>query len=82
MNKIILIGNGFDLHHGLKTHYSDFHKYISQYNPELECFFEDYFNMETDENYLWKDFESDLGTFDSKSFFDDRNEIDPMADNF
>lgn len=33
--KIYLIGNGFDLHHRLKTKYSDFKIFLTSKNPEL-----------------------------------------------
>ena len=43
MNRIILIGNGFDLAHGLKTSYQDFLKWIlkqKDYNTEGNIFLE------------------------------------------
>lgn len=79
---LYIIGNGFDLHHGLKTNYSDFHTYISQNKSELEWFLENYFDMKTNDNYLWNNFESDLGTFNYKLFFDEINELNPMDDDF
>ena len=30
MNKVVLVGNGFDIHHGLKTKYSDFMGYLKE----------------------------------------------------
>lgn len=57
--KLYIIGNGFDIHHGLKTSYGDFHKWLqgqpdySSYE-EMECFFS--------EKDLWKNFEEGLGT--------------------
>jgi hypothetical protein len=79
---LYIIGNGFDLYHGMKTKYSDFNEYIIENNIELENFFAEYFNFKTNENYLWTNFESDLSTFNDKLFFDNINELDPMADNF
>ena len=40
MNRIILVGNGFDLAHGLKTRYEDFiNWYFDQLKKELsDCF--------------------------------------------
>jgi hypothetical protein len=35
MNKLILIGNGFDLAHGLKTSYSDFMLWLINKNYKL-----------------------------------------------
>ena len=56
--KLYIIGNGFDIHHGLKTGYCDFHKWLQHQKDyssveEMECFFavED----------LWRNFEENLG---------------------
>lgn len=32
--RLIVIGNGFDLHHGLKTSFKDYLKYLKRYNPD------------------------------------------------
>ena len=42
--KLYIIGNGFDIHHGLKTGYADFHKWLQQQKgyssvEEMERFF-------------------------------------------
>lgn len=56
--KLYIIGNGFDIHHGLKTGYADFHKWLQQRN--------DYSSVEEMERFfavedLWKNFEENLG---------------------
>jgi len=33
---LYIIGNGFDLHHGLPTRFSDFRDFVSKQNPDLE----------------------------------------------
>ena len=33
MNKLFIIGNGFDLSHGLRTSYEDFHAYLNAKYP-------------------------------------------------
>lgn len=30
MKKLYIIGNGFDIHHGLKTQYRDYKEYLKQ----------------------------------------------------
>jgi len=83
VNKTLyIVGNGFDLHHNLETHYTEFCKYISNYDVEfeLENFFLEYFNFKTDKNSLWTDFELDLGTFDWESFFHNNDNISPLGD--
>lgn len=36
MNKLFIIGNGFDRAHGLKTSYEDFHKYLKKAYPDAD----------------------------------------------
>ena len=33
--KLYIIGNGFDLNHGLKTNYTDFKAWLKNYKPEI-----------------------------------------------
>lgn len=82
MKKLYVLGNGFDIYHGLKTRYTDFHRYVSQNNPDLENTLDNYFEFKTDRNYLWNDFENDLSHFDHESFFDSYNHIDVVSESF
>lgn len=86
MTKLYIIGNGFDKHHDLNTGYSDFHKFVMRYHPDIENDFEEYFQLRTnkdkDNKDLWSDFESDLGTFNWKSFFDEKNNLDIQDESF
>ena len=57
INKILyIVGNGFDIHHGVKSRYSDFKDYVQANGSDLYDTLEKYFN--TDE--LWSDFEETL----------------------
>jgi hypothetical protein len=82
MDTLYIFGNGFDLYHGLKTRYADFHQFVSDNYAELETALENYFNFQVDDNYLWKSFESDLCKFNHQSFFDDINHLDVMDESF
>ena len=82
MSTLYIIGNGFDLHHLLKTKYSDFHSFVEEHYNDLGWAFEEFFALSFDENYLWSDFEHDLRTFNWKSFFNHYNSIDVMSDSF
>ncbi len=82
MKTLFIIGNGFDIHHDLPTRYSDYHKYIISQDTYLENIFEDFFEFKTDSNYLWSDFERDLGTFNWRSFFNDNCHLDILHDKF
>ncbi|SDI14090.1 bacteriophage abortive infection AbiH family protein [Chryseobacterium jejuense] len=82
MNKLYIIGNGFDLYHDLPTSYNDFHQFVIENHQDLENTFEEYFQLSYNDKCLWKDFENDLGTFDWKAFSDEINQIDVLDDNF
>lgn len=89
MKHIYFIGNGFDLHHGFKTQYTDFRDWLKEYDDEA-------FNEliwlygvkddDSDETYdWWSTFETHLVDFD---VFDDiieiasENSINYGADDF
>ncbi len=82
MTKLYIIGNGFDKYHKLPTGYNDFHEFVIANYTEVENIFEDYFQLKANEKGLWSDFESDLGTFDWKSFFDKKNNINIQDESF
>lgn len=89
MKHLYFIGNGFDLHHGFDTRYTDFRDWLKEYDEEA------YENLiwlygvaddESDETYdWWSKFEEHLVDFD---VYDDiveiarENSIDYGADNF
>ena len=60
---LFVIGNGFDLYHGVQSRYEDFHKWLTE-NRNWSRFksIEDHFR-EVD---LWSNLEENLGTFDSE----------------
>ena len=61
--KLYIIGNGFDINHGLPTSYSDFLKYVCLNHHDQ---FHKFGTMFSDSNpsKLWSDFEYELGNFD------------------
>lgn len=80
MKKLYIIGNGFDLHHSIKTSYSHFHLYIKSNYPNLIEFLDNYFDLQVDSLGLWNQFEKDLGTFNSSLFWEDHCQIDLQDD--
>lgn len=82
MTKLYIIGNGFDKYHDLPTGYDDFHQFVRSNYPDIENVFEEYFQLRANGKGLWSDFESDLGTFDWKSFFDEKNNIGIQDESF
>lgn len=65
--KLYIIGNGFDIYHGINSRYSDFKNYVHVTDYELFQTLEKYFN--TDE--LWSDFEETLAYIDADEIIDD-----------
>lgn len=67
MNTLYVIGNGFDLHHTLRTEYQDFKEWLYKVDDELANIYKRVCQP-TDEK--WNDFEESLGYF-NKDVFDD-----------
>lgn len=65
-NTLYIIGNGFDLYHGYKTSYHDFHDWLMAHNcDDFVSNMEKMFPTLSGKEYLlWKDFEEALGRFD------------------
>jgi len=75
---LYIIGNGFDLYHGLPTSYGKFYAFAKNDLKELE----EAFCLEVDEIDPWCDFENKLGEYDWELVYDDHNDIDVMDDSF
>jgi hypothetical protein len=69
--KLYIIGNGFDIHHGIKSKYSNFKDYVEINDKDLFETLEKYFN--TDE--LWSDFEETLADIDTATIIDDASNL-------
>ena len=59
---LIIIGNGFDLAHGLETRWSNFKEYLSLFNEELLYYLE-----QCAENDLWSKKKKGLGKLPNPS---------------
>ena len=79
---LYIIGNGFDLHHGLKTSYADFREYIKIVNDELYQKLQKYVFNENDD--LQSDFENALANFDIDTLLSDNDLFLPdiMSEDF
>ena len=64
-NTLYIIGNGFDLFHGLKTHYIDFRNWLisNRYDDFVYTMESIFPAFKENEFLLWKDFEKALGIF-------------------
>ena len=59
MKSLYVIGNGFDIHHGIPSSYSNFRTWVSRENPNAFWHFVEVFGAAEDD--WWNSFESSLG---------------------
>lgn len=78
MSTLNIIGNGFDLWHGLPTSYDSFYAFAKDTLDELESFY----LIDTITSGPWSDFENSLGKFDWQMFYEAHDHTDPTAENF
>ena len=60
--KLYIVGNGFDIHHGIPSSYSEFGKFLLARDRETAQLFEEYFSVD---ELFWSEFESRLASFDA-----------------
>jgi len=68
---LYIIGNGFDLHHGIASKYSDFKTYLAKYDRDLLYALEHLYDCKD----IWGDFEQNLLTISRATFI---NYISPL----
>ncbi|MHA6689313.1 bacteriophage abortive infection AbiH family protein [Devosia sp. A449] len=66
-DKLFIIGNGFDLHHGVPSSYTAFGEYLAQVDSDTFTTIEEYLFVDED---FWYLFEERLATFDSELVID------------
>src|SRR5574344_2933936 len=71
---LCIIGNGFDLAHGVKSSYYDFRKFLGK-NPDLREIMEEYIRQPD----IWGDFENSLAHLDREMLI---NNIDETLTDF
>ena len=80
--RMFIIGNGFDLAHGLPTKYWDFRTYLENLYPDfLESFEQHYYIYPKDsdkykQNLLWNNFETNLANIDEDIIIEEALGID------
>lgn len=60
VDDLYIIGNGFDIHHGIACKYSDFHDWLCENNPMLENRLFQVYDLPNGD--LWSSLENNLGT--------------------
>jgi hypothetical protein len=64
---LYIIGNGFDLHHGIRSAYKQFGTFVQSNDSELYSLIENYFGVEND---FWSEFEMRLADFDAAALME------------
>jgi hypothetical protein len=70
MSKLYIIGNGFDLHHGLSTSYTDFEHHLKTHNIQLLDSLNKYYSFARIDQNLWSKFEENLANLDKDGLVD------------
>lgn len=78
MAKLYIIGNGFDLWHGLPTSYDDFYAFGKEMLDDIE----EFYLFDVCHEGPWHDFENSLGRFDWRRFYEAYNHVDITSENF
>lgn len=65
---LYIVGNGFDLHHGIQSSYAAFGRYLKEIDSETYSQMERYFSVDDD---FWWQFEAQLANLDTDSLLDD-----------
>lgn len=78
MTTLYIIGNGFDLSHGLPTDYGSFYKHAKESLDEMDA----YYISGGPVGKPWHDFENCLGTYSWELFYDAFNDIDVTSESF
>lgn len=78
MTTLYIIGNGFDLWHGLPTDYGSFYAYAKDMLDEMEAYYISGSHLDRP----WHNFERCLGTYDWQLFYDAYNNVDVMSEDF
>ncbi|MDE6647023.1 MAG: bacteriophage abortive infection AbiH family protein [Prevotella sp.] len=67
-NTLYIIGNGFDLHHGISSRFKDFCCWLKREDVKEEQFVRDmqiiFPHLNQEEASLWSNFEDALGSYD------------------
>lgn len=76
-----ILGNGFDVAHGLKTSYRNFRCYLQKLHPSLLLKLGEFYDVDEDAE-LWKTFESTIGQMDVEMIEKQFSEPNYASDDF
>jgi hypothetical protein len=64
---LYVVGNGFDLHHGIRSAYKDFGGFVKAHDSESYGLIESYFDVDDE---FWSHFEARLADFDADTLIE------------
>lgn len=74
MTKLFIIGNGFDIHHGIHSRYTDFAGWLKNVDRQVfdavEEFVPAYIDADGNQLNAWSDLENNLANFDTDQLMD------------
>lgn len=71
IESLYIIGNGFDIHHGISSRYSDFKEYLSNVDNDLHDLVEEYIPTKED----WSDLEAALAEIDVDNIIENASQF-------
>lgn len=83
IKKLYIIGNGFDIHHGIPSRYSNYRDWLEENDADLMERLRNYYDV--DDKDWWNQFEIELGHPDMADYIDEtafENEPDYGSDDF
>lgn len=83
IKKLYIIGNGFDIHHGIPSRYSNYRDWLEENDADLMECLRNYYDV--DDKEWWSQFELELGHPDMADYIDEtafENEPDYGSDDF
>ncbi len=72
---LYIIGNGFDLHHGIRTNYADFGKFLKEKDLSVYANVVKYIFHDDEEGAMWLNFEECLGNIEPDNIFEDSDDF-------
>ena len=77
IKKLYIIGNGFDLHHFLKTSYYDFANYLRKQYKDIYDTLEYYVSYPSSDKDLWSNFEANLANLNAEELLSEHSDTLP-----
>lgn len=71
IRSLYIIGNGFDVHHKIKSRYIDFYEWLKEDNSDVCDKIKDLYGEDIVDDEWWSDFETSLGNLNFREIIED-----------